>query len=254
MPRGACYDRRMNTLKDEAIVLRKLDYSESSQVLALFTRDHGKARVIAKGIKRSTRTRFAPAMDLLERGHVVLSVRTARQEALAILTEWKQTRAHSGLRDRLAWLYAAQYGSVLTAELTEDWDPHPLLFDALAELLGMLEGAKAPLVLVVSFQRRLLEEIGLAPEFESCIGCRRAVPFPGEIHFTSLEGGLLCRDCEGARAEKRGVSLSALPWLRGVGGESPGLRAAFDVLDYHLSHLMGKPHPLGRMLLQACGI
>lgn len=242
----------MSAIKDEAIVLRRLDYSETSQVLALFTRENGKARVIAKGIKKSTRTRFAPAIDLLERGRVVLSVRHAHQEALAILTEWTQTHAHSGLRSRLDRLYAAQYAAAVTSELTEDWDPHTELFDALADTLAKLPDAANVLAVATEFQQTLLDEIGSAPVLTSCIGCHCPMPSPGDIHFTSFEGGLLCRNCEAARVEKKLVRRETLEHLLCGAPDSPGARSAFELLDYHLTHLMGKPLALTRMLLAAC--
>ncbi len=134
----------MALISDRAIVLRRFDYSETSQILALFTREHGQVRVIAKGIKRSTRSRFAVGIDLLEVGQVVWSARADRPQNLAILTEWKQVDAFVGLRERLERLYAAQYAAEVTAELTVDQDPHPTLFDALQLFLGKLS--------VVSFQ------------------------------------------------------------------------------------------------------
>ena len=242
----------MGTIKDNAVVLRRLDFSETSQVLALFTRGHGKVRAIAKGIKRSTKRRFAAAVDLLDVGHVVLSARGPQQEKLAILTEWTQTRVHSGLRARLDRLYGAQYAAGLTAELTADWDPHPVLFDELVALLEALAEADRSLPVVVRYQRRLLEEIGSVPIFDACVGCGRAMPTAGDIHFSSLEGGLLCRDCEPARAEKLGVDRRALGWLRGRTGDGAGLRRAYQTFDYHLSHLMGRPHPLGKAYLASC--
>ena len=83
---------------DDAVVLQRLDYSESSQVLVFFTHRHGKVRAIAKGVKRSTKKRFAVGIELLELGHLVFSTRTARQSALAILTEWKPGRPLGGQR------------------------------------------------------------------------------------------------------------------------------------------------------------
>src|SRR5215510_10576041 len=99
----------MPLLRDSAVVLGRLDYSETSQILVLFTREQGKVRAIAKGAKRSTKARFAPGIDLLDIGSVVISVRHERAEGLATLTEWKQTRSLSGLREKLERLSAAQY-------------------------------------------------------------------------------------------------------------------------------------------------
>jgi len=95
-------------------------------------------RAIAKGIKRSTRSRFAVGIDLLELGHVVWSARADRPQNLGILTEWKQVNAFVGLRERLERLHAAQYAAEITAELTPEQDPHPTLFDHLQFFLGKL--------------------------------------------------------------------------------------------------------------------
>ena len=138
------YTLRMALISDRAIVLRRLDYSETSQILALFTREHGQVRVIAKGIKRSTRLRFAVGIDLLELGQVVWSARVDRPQNLAILTEWKQVDAFVGLRERLERLYAAQYAAEITAELTIDQDPHATLFDDMQLFLQELSVVSSP--------------------------------------------------------------------------------------------------------------
>jgi DNA repair protein RecO (recombination protein O) len=182
---------------------------------------------------------------------LVLSVRGPRQESLAILVEWTQSRVHGELRARLDRLYAAQYAAGVTAELTEDWDPHPPLYDALEDLLSGLTVAEHSLPLVVAFQRRLLEEIGSIPILDACVGCGRSLPAAGDLHFSSLEGGLICRDCEPAHTEKISADPRLVDWLRSPTDEPALARAAFVLLDYHLSHLMGRAHPLGRMYLAA---
>jgi len=125
---------------DLAVVLRRLDYSETSQILVLFSRKHGKIRLIAKGIKRSTKNRFAPAIDLLEVGQVVWSARLDRQQNLATLTEWKQLEAFCQLRENLDRLYAAEYAAEVTSEVTQDGDPHPALYEALVQFLKSRSG------------------------------------------------------------------------------------------------------------------
>lgn len=239
----------MAVIKDDAVVLRRLDYSESSQVLAVFTRAHGKVRLIAKGIKRSTKAKFSTGLDLLDIGHLAFSARTVRQEALATLTEWTQSQAGAALRERLDRLLAAQYVAFAATELTEDWDPHPLLFDGICAGLNALSEGSAVLTTLLAFQRSLLEEIGSFPILDGCVGCHRLWDGRGAFYFSSLEGGLLCRDCEGARSEKYALDSATLSCMKGTNGNAPTTRQAFQVLDYHLSHLMGKPNPLLRMLL-----
>ncbi len=294
------YTLPMALISDRAIVLRRLDYSETSQILALFTREHGQVRVIAKGIKRSTRSRFAVGIDLLELGHVVWSARADRPQNLAILTEWKQVNAFVGLRERLERLYAAQYAAEITAELTVDHDPHSTLFDDLRLFLQKLSvvscqssaGPRAcpglnsrkwsvsrsaiskrsgdppvadpnpnsaipspqssrTLADLCEFQRSLLIEIGLMPQGDNCVGCRSAITPDGAegVYFTSHEGGLLCRDCEVSYVEKRQVSPGAIRVLLGGLVDDSLAGEVFDLLNYHISHLMHKEPRLAKFVL-----
>lgn len=232
----------MSVLKDEAVVLNRLDYSETSQVLVLFTREHGKVRVIAKGIKRGTKTRFAPGIDLLELGQVSVSVRHPHSASLAILTEWKQTQSLSGLREKLPRIHAAQYIAETTAKLTEDWDPHVELFTALVSRYQRLAAGFHPVAMVVGYQFELLEAIGSNPRLDGCVACSRTREL---THFSSFEGGMICRHCEPTHVEKWEVSKATLDLLTcdsdtlGDSGDSFVWEDAFSLLNYHLAHLIG---------------
>ena len=99
----------MALIKDIAIALRRLDYSETSQVLSILTREHGQRRIIAKGIKRGTKARVAVGIDLLEMGRIVFSQRSGREDAMANMTEWCQEDGFPHLRRDLVRCYSAQY-------------------------------------------------------------------------------------------------------------------------------------------------
>ena len=230
----------MALTKDEAVVLRRLDYSETSQVLVFFARASGKIRAIAKGIKRSTKTRFGGGIDLLDMGHLVVSTRSPRQAELATVTEWKQARSLIGLRGRLERLHAAQYAAEVVTGLTADWDPHPVLYDRLVDLLQALCRADVVAGCLVAFQRALLEEVGALPELCVCVSCGR-VPGRGEpVFFSSFEGGLICRDCEAGHVEKREIPPGSSAVLHGGPGTETAAWGAFDIFNYHTAHLMGR--------------
>ncbi len=252
----------MSTIQDRGVVIRLSDYSETSQIVSLFTERHGLVRLIAKGIRRGTKQRFAAGVDLLEAGE--LSFVPARGGAgLSTLTGWSQTDSHGGLRGDLSRLYAGLYAAELLVALTEENDPHVELFGGLMELLGRLssgdvvarpppaasggasfllppetaEGGRATgdavLACVVAFQLELLRAIGYMPELEQCVNCGGR-PSGRQVYFSSRAGGLLCRDCEMHYAEK----VAAAPPRPGA-PLTPD-RAAFDLLDYHLKHVAGR--------------
>ncbi len=243
----------MSLIHDEAVVLRRLDYSETSQVLLLFTREHGKVRAIAKGIKRSTKARFAVGVDLLDVGHVVLSSRREGSEALATLTEWRPTQSLWGLREKLFRIHAAQYAAEVTAQLTEDGDPHPELFDALLSTIAALTDAAEVLELITKYQLTLLDSIGSLPRFDACVLCEREEDL---THFSSHQGGLICRHCEAGQVEKREISVGTIKALGASTlqndhcSQSSGTQAGvFTVLNYHIAHLMGREPVMGSTLV-----
>jgi DNA repair protein RecO (recombination protein O) len=238
----------MGLIQDDAIVLRRLDYSETSEVLVGLTREHGKVRFIGKGLRKSTKKRFSPGIDLLERGELVLYVRQSRQDALATLREWDQVTQYWGLRDHIDRLMAAQYIADVTAGLTEDWDPHPVLFSKLDEALVSLSTADRVFSVLVGYQRAVLEEAGVFPKLDGCVVCAGRIDTTREVYFSSFEGGLLCRDCESSRMEKRRVLVSGRALASRRLTTASDVAGGFDLFHYHLSHLLGRVPAAGKHL------
>ena len=117
--------------KDTAICIRTLDYSETSQIVTFFTKATGKITAIAKGSKRQ-KSSFDGPIEILDFGKIVFS--DSGTEKLAVLTEFQQQPAPSLLGNLFAYnssLFAAE----LVNRLTDDYDPHPQLFDDFAQLL-----------------------------------------------------------------------------------------------------------------------
>lgn len=225
----------MSAQSDLAVVLRLTEYSETSQIATLFGARHGLLRLIAKGARRSTRTRFAAGLDLLEVGEVTfLPPRGAA--GLGTLTEWVQRDATSGVRRDPLRLYGALYVAELVAGLTEEGDPHPGLFEALRGALRALAGTAPPGPTLTGFQAALLRAIGYGPQLAACIDCGRALAPRQPAYYSATAGGLLCRDCEGHHVEKRRVPDGLAGTQPGPGGPA----AWFDLLDYHLTHLAGR--------------
>ena len=89
--------------------------------------------------------------------------------SLDLLTEAQVVRRFPRLRSDLAALYAAYYVAELLEAMTEEHDPHPLLFDAALEMLEAL-GASGGAVETAT-RRRETAEAGTAIG----VGCGRAV-------------------------------------------------------------------------------
>jgi DNA repair protein RecO (recombination protein O) len=193
----------MSLVPDRCICLRKVEYSETSQILLLFGRGHGLVRVIAKGAHRVSKqgaSKFGGGIDLLDVGMAVFTDRPEKD--LATLTEWKLQEGHLDLRRSLRGVNLAFYAAELVGLLIHEHDPHPDLFDQLETVIPLLSTRNAEQAFL-SFELDLLRETGYLPELAACVECGSAFNGrQGAIGFSADRGGALCRDCEGAFPER----------------------------------------------------
>jgi DNA repair protein RecO (recombination protein O) len=204
----------MALLADRCICLRKVEYSETSQILMLFARAHGLVRVIAKGAHRVTKagaSRFGGGLDLMDVGEGVFTDHTDRD--LATLTEWKLVEGHPPLRRTLRGLMLGFYAIELTGLLIEEHDPHPQLFDRLEATLLEL-GTPRREEAFLAFELDLLRETGYWPRFGECVSCGRPVEAGMVTAFEPTRGGVLCRNCEPAFGGRMGFDGRLLGVMR----------------------------------------
>src|SRR5437870_4961510 len=116
----------MSMEKATALVIRGSDFSETSRIVTLWTREFGKVRALAKGGRR-LKSNFDVALDLLTVCDIVFIRKTSGN--LDLLTEAQVQERFPQLRCDLAALYAAYYVAELLDAWTQDYDPHALLFD-----------------------------------------------------------------------------------------------------------------------------
>src|SRR3954469_16293224 len=164
----------MALTRDHCICLRRVEYSETSQILTLFGREHGLLRLIAKGAHRRTKagaSKFDGGVDLLDLGDAVFSLRLEKD--LATLTEWSLRDGHLELRSNLRPLYLAQYAAELCSLLIEEHDPHPHLFDRFEQTLAQLNTPRME-ELFLAFQLDLFRESGYLPNLAACSNCGTA--------------------------------------------------------------------------------
>ena len=249
----------MSSEKTTAIVLRVVEFSETSSVVTLFTREFGKVRAIAKGARRP-KGPFESALDLLAVCHIVFLRKSS--DSLDLLTEAKLERRFRPPGDDLSNLYAAYYVAELLNELTDDYDSHPGLFDVADETLVALAGSGSVAAALVRFELRALRELGHLPSLATCGECGTAVEPTGRVPFSQLAGGVLCGNCR--VGQKQIISISAgvlkalLQYSELEGDDSQ--RAELDqrtygelrgVLNHYWTHLLGHPPRMHRWLSTA---
>ncbi len=212
----------MPLVHDRCICLRKVEYSETSQILTLFARDHGITRVIAKGAHRRTKagaSKFDGGVDLLDVGEAVFSHDLAKD--LPPLTEWGLREGHLELRRDLRGIYLGLYAAELVSRLFEEHDPHPQLFDRLETTIPELATRRREEAFL-SFQVDLLRESGYLPELFACVSCGTSMESGsgnggyGGAYFSASLGGLVCRSCEGTTPDRMEIDSRLVRMIQGI--------------------------------------
>jgi DNA repair protein RecO (recombination protein O) len=190
---------------DRCICLRKVEYSETSQILTLFARRHGLMRVIAKGAHRTTKagsSKFGGGIDLLDVGDAVFTLDLEKQ--LGNLTEWTLTEGHLELRRSLRGMYLAQYAAELVSFLIEEHDPHPDLYDRLEQTVANIATPRIEEAFL-AFELDLLRETGYLAELAACVACSSTLRDRETAFFSANRGGVICRNCEGVTPDRMPV-------------------------------------------------
>jgi DNA repair protein RecO (recombination protein O) len=211
----------MPTEHATAIVLKVVDWSETSCVVTLYTREFGKVRGLAKGARR-LKGPFESALDLLAQCRVVFIRKSS--DALDLLTEAKLLRRFRPPGRDVARLYAGYYVAELLDELTDDYDPHPGLFDAAERALEDLAGIEQAGGLILKFELSALAAVGHLPALAACAECGRAATAQGagRVMFGMLSGGVLCPACRPGKQHVVSVSAAAMAALARTAQESGG--------------------------------
>ena len=186
---------------EPAYVLHRHDWSESSLIIEVFTRNHGRVALVAKGAKRPS-SRLRPILLPLQPIHVAFGgdaeIRTLGS------AEWMGGHVMPGGEALLSGYYLNEL--VLTL-LARD-DPHPGLFDIYAAAVHVIASGhnEALQAALRAFELLLLREIGLLPMLDAQTMTLAALD-PGTRYSLVAEGGLR----QASTSERN--SLTGTEWL-----------------------------------------
>ncbi|WP_243060979.1 DNA repair protein RecO [Nocardioides sp. SR21] len=176
--------------RDEAIVLRTHKLGEADRIITLLTRNHGRVRAVAKGVRRTT-SRFGSRLEPFT--HVDLQLAEGRN--LDTVTQAETLTPYSkglGLDyDR----YTAGTVMLETADrlVAEERQPSVQQFLLLVGgLRAMVAGEHGSGQVLDSYLLRSLSVAGYAPSFDGCSRCGTVGP---HRWFNPSMGGVLCATC-----------------------------------------------------------
>jgi DNA repair protein RecO (recombination protein O) len=184
----------MSLYRDRAIVLRSYKFGEADRVVVMLTRDSGKVRAVAKGIRKSG-SRIGARLEPFG----VVEILLWKGRDLDTVRQVDMVTTNNAVRTDLGRLERALAMVEAVEKATPDREAVPEVFTMLERALAALNEHDSPLLAGAFFLKFLALE-GSGPCLERCVRCGEE----GSLGwFDVAEGGALCGQC------RSGVALSA---------------------------------------------
>lgn len=217
-----------------ALLVRRVDYGESDLVLTLFTEELGKVSALARGARKSMR-RFGGALEPMHTLLVRLDERPSSE--LFTLGEAKIETARTRLCQSLERMEAAGRALGWVRRASPPRTAEPEVWRVLESLLARLDDASssvAPQGELAQAGLSLLSAFGWGLDLGRCVSCGKACPTEQSALIDVARGGLVCRDCGGARLRISGPARARL--ARAASGQAGALDpadldAALDLVE-----------------------
>lgn len=221
-------------------MLRTQKLGEADRIITLFTRDHGRLRAVAKGVRR-TKSRFGARLE--PTSFVDLQLYTGKTFDVVTQAESIENFGDALTADYQQWTVASAI--LESAERFTQQEHEPALQQFLlvvGALKALAHNTYDPSLILDAYLLRSLSVAGYAPSLTTCSRCDKPGPHK---YFSLVGGGSVCVDCKPSAAATPTVDTLQLmsdlqtgDWENAVSSElrhrreASGLIAAY--LQWHL--------------------
>lgn len=180
----------MPLYRDDAIVLRAQKLGEADRIITLLTREYGKVRAVAKGVRR-TSSRFGARLEPFM--HIDVQLNEGRSLDMITQVETIGAYAKPICEDYPKYTVAGAIVETADRLVVAEHEPSTQQYWLLAGALRTLAQGEKPAELVLdSYLLRAFAVAGYAPTFDDCARCGK----PGPHRAYSLaQGGAVCQEC-----------------------------------------------------------
>jgi DNA repair protein RecO (recombination protein O) len=190
----------MPVFEADAIVLRQYSLSDSDRIIVFITKEFGKVRAAAQGVKKP-QSRISGSLEPFNHLRVEFWSREGRDLCQIRRAELMHsfTKGDSDFKK----ICAFSYFSEMTNELIQENQANPALFRLILSCFHAGEQLPINSALIRYFELWSLKLNGLLPNYAYCSNCGKCVK--EEVFFAWLEAGQArCADC----AQGRGLRIS----------------------------------------------
>lgn len=182
--------------KTEAVILKSMDYRDSSKIVTFYTRRFGKIKCVAKGA-RQRKNKFGAGLEPITT--VMLVLYKKEQRDLQLVSQCDAIKTYRNTHSELDRMAVALSTLEFVNQLVHEEEENEALYQLLVETLDEIEkAAKNVLNLFFAFEIRCAALFGFAPDFTSCCVCGRRldeIEGEGTVVFQLARGSVVCAAC-----------------------------------------------------------
>jgi DNA repair protein RecO (recombination protein O) len=183
-------------IKTEAIVLRKLDYGDTSRIIHFFSEEFGKITAIVKGA-RSSKSKYGLILDTFNHVQIILYKKDTRD--IQLIKEADLINHFAFIKENLERIQFASAIIELLSYLTVEHEPHKKLFSGTVKALELINNINKDFKLIFAkYFIFFIREIGYAISFDSCSLCSNKINNDDSAAF-NFASGILCKNCKSDR-------------------------------------------------------
>ncbi|CAB4925928.1 unannotated protein [freshwater metagenome] len=180
----------MSLYRDEAIVLRTQKLAEADRIITLLTRDHGRIRSVAKGVRR-TMSKFGARLE--PGSHIDVQLYAGKVFDTVTQVEAVMNYGEELTGDYQRWTVATAILETAERFSPNEHEPASKEFHLVVGALKVLaQNRYEPLLILDAFLLRSLDIAGYAPSMTTCSNCEKPGP---HRYFSLVGGGSVCADC-----------------------------------------------------------
>lgn len=200
-----------NIKKTNALVLKGMDYRETSRIITAFSEGFGKIKLIAKGV-RNPKSRMAAALQSLVNSEIVFYKKETTELYLVKETEMLEffENIHN---DLLRFNYGSVITDFLLNLLATEQVSKTLYQYSLYTLHRINQEDKNELPFILTaFLLKGAALLGFRIELEKCAVCGKKKFSP--VYFSYAKGGLLCDECRNTDADVVNLSKTVYHFMK----------------------------------------
>lgn len=171
----------------EGIILSETNYSESSKILNILTKDKGLIGVMSKGC-RNVKSKLRGASRKLIYGKFYVRY---KDNGISTLTNVDVISSFSKTVMNLEKISFSSYILDLVNQVVRQ-NNDPIIFELLRDSLIKIEEGLNPIVITNILELKLLDYLGVRPSIDCCSMCGDNKDI---VTLSSSAGGYLCRNC-----------------------------------------------------------